>query len=74
MRGPETCPKCGYDPTGPDLEDDSESVRSGGGWKFSNSVSDGVFTEELYCPMCDAIVARDRSEMGDPRAGHEDYR
>lgn len=60
--GPSTCPNCGYDPTGDD------EFTSGGGWQFSNSVSDGIWLEELHCPRCNEVVARNEtSTWGDRR-------
>ena len=56
LRGPATCPKCGYDPTGDDYE-----FRSGGGWEHDTSVMDGVWIEEWRCPRpgCGEVVARE---------------
>jgi len=56
--GPLACPNCGYQPG-----DDDETFTSGGGWSRSHSVSDGLQIEELACPVCGEIVARDESEM-----------
>ena len=58
MKGPPRCPNCGHDPTG-----DDDDFTSGGGWVPSNSVSDGVFTSELYCPICDTLVWSDESDQ-----------
>jgi predicted RNA-binding Zn-ribbon protein involved in translation (DUF1610 family) len=54
--GPLACPNCGYEPG-----DDTETFTSGGGWERSNSVADGVFSEELSCPVCGETVARDET-------------
>lgn len=62
MRGPPTCPNCGHDPTG-----DDDSFTSGGGWVFSNHVDDGIWTDELYCPVCDELVWMDQQQMGGGR-------
>lgn len=59
MRGPSTCPTCGHDPAG-----DDDTFQSGGGWVFSNSVADGIFREELYCPVCDELVWSEEKTMG----------
>lgn len=58
MRGPPKCPNCGHDPTG----DDDEFV-SGGGWALDNSVVDGVFSQELRCPICNDVVGRVEETM-----------
>lgn len=58
MRGPPNCPNCGYDPTG-----DDDTFTSGGGWEFSNSISDGHWSDELYCPVCEELVWKSTEDM-----------
>jgi hypothetical protein len=62
LRGPETCPECGHDPTG-----DDDEFNSGGGWIADNFVSDGVWTDQLRCPVCRKLVAEESREMGRSR-------
>ena len=62
LRGPSECPDCAHDPMG-----DDETFTSGGGWVFDNSVADGVFTEELRCPVCEALVWQKEKTRGEPR-------
>ncbi len=59
---PERCPECKHDPTG-----DDEEFRSGGGWSHSVTVDDGVWTEEMRCPRCGEIVARDEQQPTEGR-------
>jgi len=59
LRGPPKCPNCGHDPDG-----DDETFTSGGGWIFDNSIADGIWTEELHCPVCKDVVAREEKSMG----------
>jgi len=58
MRGPARCPNCKHDPTG-----DDDTFTSGGGWEFSNSVSDGIWSDELYCPVCGEQVWREEKRL-----------
>jgi len=53
----ETCPKCGYDPSG-----DDDEFRSGGGWAHDHDVTGGRWAETLRCPQCNEEVARDEKE------------
>jgi len=55
--GPLACPNCGYQPG-----DDEHTFSSGGGWERDHSLADGIFSEELSCPVCHEIVAREETE------------
>lgn len=56
--GPLTCPNCGYQPG-----DDTETYTSGGGWERDHGAADGAYYEELHCPLCRELVARDETVM-----------